>query len=44
MIRIKMYLQALWQNWWIIALTVIVAVGATLFLNVLARPVYQTRL
>jgi len=44
MIRLRMYLQALWQNWWIIALTVVMAVGITLLLNLLARPVYQTRL
>lgn len=44
MIRLRMYLQALWQNWWIIALTVVMAVGITLFLNLLARPVYLTRL
>ncbi len=44
MIRLKMYLQALWQNWWIIALTVIAAVGVTLFINLLTQPVYRTRL
>jgi len=43
-IRLKMYLQALWQNWWIIALTVIAAVGVTLFINLLTQPVYRTRL
>jgi capsular polysaccharide biosynthesis protein/GGDEF domain-containing protein len=44
MIRLKMYLQALVQNWWIIVLTVIMAVGATLFLALLTRPIYRTTL
>lgn len=44
MIRLKMYLRVLLQSWWIIALTVIVAVSATLFLDLLTRPVYRTQL
>lgn len=44
MIRLKMYLQALWQNWWIILLTVIVAVVMTLFLSLITRPTYRTNL
>lgn len=44
MIRLKMYLRALLQNWWIIALTAVVAVLITLFLALLTRPVYRTNL
>lgn len=44
MVQLRMYLQSLWRNWWIIALTALVAVGATLLLSAWAQPVYQTRL
>lgn len=44
MIQLKMYLRALLQNWWIIALTTVAAVLATLFLALLTRPVYRTNL
>jgi capsular polysaccharide biosynthesis protein/GGDEF domain-containing protein len=44
MVRLRIYLQSLWRNWWIVALTALAAVGATLLLNALAQPVYQTGL
>lgn len=39
-----MYLQSLWRNWWIITLTVLIAVGASLLLNLTTTPTYRTTL
>lgn len=44
MLELKMYLQALWRNWWIIVLTVLSAVGASLLLSSVTAPTYRTSL
>ncbi|MBE2200915.1 MAG: diguanylate cyclase [Anaerolinea sp.] len=44
MVQLRMYLQALWRNWWIVALTAVSAVTLTLVINSMTQPVYQSRL
>lgn len=44
MVQLRMYLQALLHNWWIVALTAVSAVALTLVINSMAQPVYQSRL
>lgn len=44
MIQLKIYLLALWRNWWIVVLTAVVAVAGSLLFNYTAQPVYRTRL
>lgn len=44
MVQLRMYLEALWRNWWIVALTAVSAVILTLVINSMAQPVYQSRL
>lgn len=44
MVQLKMYLQALWRNWWIVALTAVSAVILTLVINSMTQPIYQSRL
>jgi len=44
MVQLRMYLQALLHNWWIVALTAVSAIAITLLINSMAQPVYQSRL
>lgn len=44
MVQLRMYLQALLRNWWIVVLTAVSAVALTLLINFMTQPVYQSRL
>ncbi|MFO7539263.1 MAG: Wzz/FepE/Etk N-terminal domain-containing protein [Chloroflexota bacterium] len=44
MVQLRMYVEALLRNWWIVALTAVIAVVLTLLINSMTQPVYQSRL
>ena len=44
MVQLRMYLEALLRNWWIVVVTAVSAVALTLLVNFMTQPVYQSRL